>query len=60
MNLYTCDHCKYTFRYPLKTLVCPDCGKEAVRPATEKETADYYAMQRILQEEIRLGLYAAG
>ena len=60
MKLYTCDQCRYTFLYPLKAQACPDCGREAVRPATEKETDDYNCMQEILQEEIRLGLYAAG
>ena len=60
MKLYTCDHCRYIFRYPLKPQACPDCGREAVRQATPKETEDYDTMQIILQEEIRSGLYAIG
>ena len=60
MKLYTCESCRYTFCYPLKMSHCPDCGKEAVRLATKEEEEDYESMQKILREEIRLGLYAAG
>ncbi len=59
MHICTCSHCKYTFRYPMIPFHCPDCGKDAVREATEEEIRDYHQMQAILREEIRLGLYAA-
>lgn len=59
MKLCTCDKCKYTFRYPLIPQYCPDCGSHSVRPANEKEKQDYHRNQRILSEEIRMGLYAA-
>ena len=45
MKICTCENCRFTFRYPLLPLACPDCGKkDAVRPATEKELEDYYKM----------------
>ena len=58
MKIYRCDCCRYTFRYPLRAQFCPDCGKEAVRNATEAEVRDFHRDQRILAEEIRMGLYA--
>ena len=61
MKICTCANCRFTFRYPLLPLACPDCGKkDAVRAATEKEIADYWYMQEIIKEEIRLGLYPVG
>ena len=59
MKIYRCDCCRYTFRYPLRPQFCPDCGRETVRNATETEVKDFHRDQRILAEEIRLGLYAA-
>ena len=61
MKICTCENCRFTFRYPILPLACPDCGKkDSVRLATEKEHADYYKMQEIIKEEIRLGLYPVG
>jgi Zn finger protein HypA/HybF involved in hydrogenase expression len=60
MKVCTCENCRFTFRYPILPLACPDCGHDAVRLATEKELSDYYKMQEIIKEEIRLGLYPAG
>ena len=60
MKLYICGSCRYIFPSPLQISDCPDCGKKAVRTATEKEAEDYKVMQAVLKEEIRLGLYAAG
>ena len=60
MKIYTCEHCRYAFRYPMRPQACPDCGADAVRPASDYEVNDYWKMQKILQEEIRIGLYAAG
>lgn len=37
----TCTHCSYTFESDDLPEQCPDCGKYAVRPATEQETDDY-------------------
>ena len=56
MKICTCEKCRYTFQFPLVPLNCPDCGKENVRIATEKETKDYWKSQEILSEEIKLGL----
>ena len=61
MKICTCENCRFTFSYPILPLACPDCGKkDSVRLATEKEQADYYKMQEIIKEEIRLGLYPVG
>lgn len=59
MRIYRCTSCRYTFRYPLKPQCCPDCGREAVRTATESEVKDFHRDQKILAEEILTGLYAA-
>lgn len=58
MRICTCDKCRYTFLHPLLPQRCPDCGSQAVRPATEKEKKEYHRNQKILREEIRTGLYA--
>jgi Zn finger protein HypA/HybF involved in hydrogenase expression len=60
MKICTCENCRFTFRYPVLPLACPDCGQDAVRLATENELSDYYKMQEIIKEEIRLGLYPVG
>ena len=58
MKICKCESCKYVFRYPLLPSSCPDCGKQSVRIATEKERYDFHRNQKVLAEEIRLGLYA--
>ena len=58
MKIYTCDCCRYTFRYPVLPLSCPDCGKHAVRIANNHEVNNYWRDQKILAEEIKAGLYA--
>ena len=59
MKLYTCEKCHYIFRSPLLPYSCPDCGKNNVREATEREKQEYHRNQKILAEEIKMGLYAA-
>ena len=39
--IYTCNHCRFTFRRTGVVETCPDCGKPAVREATEREKAEY-------------------
>ena len=39
--IYTCNNCRFTFRWAGKVENCPDCGKSAVREATEKEKAEH-------------------
>ena len=56
MKICTCDSCHYIFMYPLLPLSCPDCGKDAVRPATVEEIKEYWKNQEIIEEEIRMGL----
>ena len=38
-----CDHCYYLFEAPELPEQCPDCGKQATRPANEQE--DVYKRQ---------------
>ena len=56
MKICTCQACRYIFMYPLVPLSCPDCGKEAIRQATEEEESQYWHNQEIIEEEIRMGL----
>jgi uncharacterized Zn finger protein (UPF0148 family) len=39
--IYTCDKCHFIFKRTGKVESCPDCGKEAVREATDKEKEEY-------------------
>ena len=40
--IYCCEHCHYLFEdMDGRDNRCPDCGKSAVRPATETEQAEY-------------------
>lgn len=57
MKICTCEHCRYTFRYPLIPLTCPDCGMKKVRPANKKEILRFRIEQQIIADEIRAGLY---
>ena len=59
MKLYTCESCRYIFRYPVIAVRCPDCGKMKIRTANEREMNTYRRDQMILAEEIRMGLYKA-
>jgi len=47
MRYYICDACKFQFVRCGEVTQCPDCGKEAVRIATEEEIIDF---ERIKQE----------
>ena len=39
--IYTCDSCFFTFRRTGKVEACPDCGKLAVREATDNEKDEF-------------------
>ena len=56
MKIYTCDHCRYIFPARLLPAGCPDCGKDQVRSADEKEIREYRHFREIIREEIRLGV----
>jgi len=43
--IYTCEKCRFTFRRSKEAEFCPDCGKQAVREATEKEKEEYMKNQ---------------
>ena len=57
MEIYTCRQCRYTFRRPLLPASCPDCGTGTVRKATVREIREYDRIQRLLAEDIRMGLW---
>ena len=46
-----CDHCYYLFEAPELPEQCPDCGKQATRPANKQERAEYLSRQTSSQEE---------
>lgn len=39
--IYACDKCRFLFKKVYEDGRCPDCGKLAVRAATEKEIEEY-------------------
>lgn len=51
MNYYICDVCKFQFEKYGKVDSCPDCGKEAVRLATEDEISEYLKVKAEVQKE---------
>ena len=59
MKICTCEACRYTFRYPIVPLRCPDCGKDAVRESSAKEIRQFHIEQEIVRKEIQLEIYAA-
>ncbi len=42
---YICKACKFQFARNIKLDRCPDCGKEAVREATESEKSAFLKLQ---------------
>lgn len=40
--IYTCESCHFTFSRVGECEQCPDCGKKAVREATEEEKDEFY------------------
>lgn len=53
MNIYHCDACRYTFEYKNLPDRCPDCGKPAVRIATDSEITNYIQIRaEIVREEV--------
>lgn len=59
-GLYYCRACHYIFPAAVLSVRCPDYGKEiqgtdpAIRPANEKEIADYRRIQKELAEENKI------
>jgi rubrerythrin len=39
--VYVCDKCRFLFSRVSEQEQCPDCGKIAVRPATEEEKLEF-------------------
>ena len=50
MKICTCEHCRYTFRYPLIPLMCPDCGKkiELFGKSRAEEAAKQYGIENYI------------
>ena len=46
-----CQHCRYAFPADALPERCPDCGKVAVRLATEEERAGYDTIQAEIAAE---------
>lgn len=51
---YTCDSCRFTFTRTVMPEQCPDCGKYAVRPATQSEAEETIKLQEELNREKQL------
>ncbi len=51
--VYTCENCLYTFLEDEGCTQCPDCGKKAIRVATEKEELEYYRNRKEFTTEIK-------
>ena len=45
MKYYICEACKFQFTQAAEPDRCPDCGKEYVREANEKEIAEFKKLQ---------------
>lgn len=43
--IYTCEACHFTFTRVGECEQCPDCGKKAIREATEDEIEDFNRYQ---------------
>lgn len=43
--IYTCEACHFTFARVGECEQCPDCGKKAIREATEDEIEDFNRYQ---------------
>lgn len=56
MNICFCEECRYLFSSALLPGNCPDCGAKKVRYASHKERHEYRHFQKIIKEEIRLGV----
>jgi len=51
MTIYCCNHCRFVFERVGKVESCPDCGKPAVREATDEEK-DEYRKNRVMRDGI--------
>lgn len=44
--IYACDRCHFLFSRVSVPDRCPDCGKEAIRPASLEECAEFEARKK--------------
>lgn len=47
--IYACDLCHFLFERKAEPEQCPDCGKYAIRPATEEERREF--LRRMQENE---------
>lgn len=47
--VYACDLCHFLFERKSEPEQCPDCGKYAIRPATEEERREF--LRRMQENE---------
>ena len=40
--IYTCNKCLFTFERVGEVITCPDCGKEAIREASDSEKEEFH------------------
>ena len=48
--IYTCNVCHFTFKRSGDVESCPDCGKPAVREATDDEKNEYIKYRNELEK----------
>lgn len=56
MKICYCERCRYMFPSAFIPETCPDCGGKKIRHSNRKEVLEYKRIQKIIQEEIRLGV----
>lgn len=49
--IYTCDNCHFLFKRVSQPEQCPDCGKYAIRVATEREQQEYHERLEKMQDK---------
>jgi len=49
--VYTCKHCRFTFKRVGKIEDCPDCGKQTIHEATQEEKEEYERNRAAFDED---------
>ena len=50
-QVFACDACHYIFAAAAPCTQCPDCGKQATRPANEQEREEYLSRKKNTSKE---------
>lgn len=51
LEYYICESCRFQFVRHSDVKQCPDCGKEAVRKASQEEADEFIRIQEELKRE---------